>query len=143
MKLVEDINSNPGDNLTRIKLKIAVVMDKLNGYYMLETIGDCSYAMVPDGFKKIRAHIAFDVNQDRRHKVCLAADGHLTKIPLESVYSSEVSLRGFRLIVFAAALWRNSDDILNKDWSFKELLQNLKAILVGKEAKALMKNNGG
>jgi hypothetical protein len=32
----------------------------------------------------------------------LVADGHLTDIPLESVYSGAVSLRGFRIFLFLA-----------------------------------------
>ena len=44
------------------------------------------------------------MKHDGRHKVRLVADGHLTEIPLESVYSGVVSLRGFRLVVFAAEL---------------------------------------
>jgi hypothetical protein len=34
----------------------------------------------------------------------LVADGHLTDIPLESVYSGVVSLRGFRIGLFLAEL---------------------------------------
>ena len=32
------------------------------------------------------------------------ADGHLTDVPLESVYSGVVSLKGFRLVMFLAEL---------------------------------------
>jgi hypothetical protein len=49
----------------------------------------------PTGFKKIRVHIVYDVKHDGRHKARLVADGHLTGIPLDSVYSGVVSLRGF------------------------------------------------
>jgi Reverse transcriptase (RNA-dependent DNA polymerase) len=34
----------------------------------------------------------------------LVADGHLTNIPLESVYSGVVRLRGFRIVLFLAEL---------------------------------------
>jgi hypothetical protein len=34
----------------------------------------------------------------------MVADGHLTDIPLESVYSGVVSLRGLRIITFLAEL---------------------------------------
>jgi hypothetical protein len=34
----------------------------------------------------------------------LVADGHLTAVPLESVYSGVVSLRGFRLVMFMSEL---------------------------------------
>ena len=58
----------------------------------------------PNGYKKIRVHLIFDVKHDGRHKARLVADGHLTEIPLESVYSGVVSLRGFRLVLFLAEL---------------------------------------
>jgi hypothetical protein len=56
----------------------------------------------PPGFKRIRVHIVYDVKHDGRHKARLVADGHLTDIPLDSVYSGVISLRGFRLILFLA-----------------------------------------
>ena len=34
----------------------------------------------------------------------MVADGHLTDVPLDSVYSSVVSLRGLRLVLFLAEL---------------------------------------
>jgi Reverse transcriptase (RNA-dependent DNA polymerase) len=49
----------------------------------------------------------FDVKHDGRHKARLVADGHLTDIPLDSVYSGVVSLRGFRLVLFLAELSNN------------------------------------
>jgi Reverse transcriptase (RNA-dependent DNA polymerase) len=44
------------------------------------------------------------VKHNGRHKARLVADGHLTDIPLDSVYSGVVSLRGFRLVLFLAEL---------------------------------------
>jgi hypothetical protein len=38
------------------------------------------------GFKKIRVNLVFDVKHDGRHKARLVVDGHLTDIPLDSVY---------------------------------------------------------
>jgi Reverse transcriptase (RNA-dependent DNA polymerase) len=58
----------------------------------------------PVGYKKIRVHLIFDVKHDGRHKARLVADGHPTDIPLESVYSGVVSLRGFRIVLFLAEL---------------------------------------
>jgi hypothetical protein len=46
----------------------------------------------------------FDVKHDGLHKARLVADGHLTEVPLESVYSGVVSLRRFRLVLFLAEL---------------------------------------
>jgi hypothetical protein len=45
-------------------------------------------------FKKIRAHLVYAVKHDGRHKARLVADGHLTEVPVDSVYSGVVSLRG-------------------------------------------------
>jgi hypothetical protein len=46
----------------------------------------------------------FDVKHDGRHKGRFVAGGHLTPIPTDCVYSSVVSLRGLRLVVFLAEL---------------------------------------
>ena len=58
----------------------------------------------PSGYKKIRVHFVFDVKHDGRHKARLVADGHLTDIPIDSVYSGVVSLRGFRFVLFLGEL---------------------------------------
>ena len=61
----------------------------------------------PDqGFKKINVHLIFAVKHDGRHKARLVAGGHLTGVPVDSVYSSVVSLRGIRIISFLAELNR-------------------------------------
>lgn len=43
-------------------------------------------------FKRIRVHLIYAVKHDGRHKARLVADGHLTDIPVDSVYSGVVSL---------------------------------------------------
>jgi hypothetical protein len=58
----------------------------------------------PKGYRKIRTHFVFDVKHDGRHKARMVADGHLTDVPVESVYSGVVSLRGMRTILFLAEL---------------------------------------
>ncbi len=60
--------------------------------------------LVPTGFKRIRVHLVFDIKHDACHKSRLVADSHLTEVPLESIYSGVVSLRGLRLVVFLAEL---------------------------------------
>jgi hypothetical protein len=59
---------------------------------------------VPEGFKKIRVHLIYAVKHDSRHKARLVADGHLTDIPVDSVYSGVVSLKGLRMLLFLAEL---------------------------------------
>ena len=49
---------------------------------------------VPQGYKKIRCHMVYAVKHDGRHKARLVAGGHLTDTPVDSVYSSVVSLKG-------------------------------------------------
>jgi Reverse transcriptase (RNA-dependent DNA polymerase) len=77
---------------------------QIDEYETFQDLGHMSKATPPSGHKKIRVHLVFDVKHDGRHKARLVADGHLTEIPLESVYSSVVSLRGFRLALFLAEL---------------------------------------
>ena len=70
-------------------------------------------ATLPPGYKVIRAHLIYDVKHDSRHKARLVADGQLTDIPDDSVYSSVVSLRGLQILLFLAELnglevWRTN-----------------------------------
>src|SRR6476661_3733243 len=58
----------------------------------------------PPGYKVIRVHLIYDVKHDGRHKARLVADGHLTDIPDDSVYSSVVSLCGLCILLFLAEL---------------------------------------
>ena len=54
--------------------------------------------------KQIRVQLIFAVKHDGRHKARLAAGGHLTPDPIESIYSGAVSIRSLRLILFLAKL---------------------------------------
>ena len=75
-------------------------LDQQDEYSTFKDVGDTP----PKGYKKIRVHLVFDVKHDGRHKARLVADGHLTDIPLDSVYSGVVSLRGIRLLTFISEL---------------------------------------
>ena len=88
------------------KWKDAVVLEltQIDEYQTFKDHGHYTKGKPPDGYKKIRVHLVFDVKHDGRHKARLVADGHLTDIPLDSVYSGVVSLRGFRLTLFLAEL---------------------------------------
>ena len=66
--------------------------------------GKFSIEKIPDGYKLIKVHMVFDVKPDGRHRGRLVADGHLTDIPLESVYSGVVSLKGLRACIFLGEL---------------------------------------
>ena len=82
----------------------ALEMQQLNEYKTFKDLGHASTVRVPSGYKKIRVHLVYAVKHDGRHKARLVADGHLTDVPMESVYSGVVSLRGFRLVIFLAEL---------------------------------------
>ena len=58
----------------------------------------------PEGYKKITVHMVYAVKHDGRRKARLVAGGHLTETPIDSVYSSVVTLRGTRLLTFIAEL---------------------------------------
>jgi Reverse transcriptase (RNA-dependent DNA polymerase) len=83
---------------------IALELLQIQEYKTFKDYGHHTKSKPPDKYKKIRVHFVFDVKHDGRHKARLVADGHLTDIPLDSVYSGVVSLRGFRLTMFLAEL---------------------------------------
>ena len=82
----------------------ALEFEQLNDYDTFEDKGHSRTTTPPAGYKKIRVHLVFDVKHDGRHKVRCVADGHLTEIPLDSVYSGVVSLRGLRIVIFLSEL---------------------------------------
>jgi hypothetical protein len=79
-------------------------LKQIDEYSTFTDMGHKDKTKSPDGYKKIRVHLIFAVKHDGRHKARLVADGHLTDVPVESVYSGVVSLRGIRLIIFLAEL---------------------------------------
>ena len=58
----------------------------------------------PKGYKKNNVHLIYDITHDTRHKERCVADGCLTEIPLDNLYSGVVSLRGLRMVIFLAKL---------------------------------------
>ncbi len=58
----------------------------------------------PSDYKKITVCIIYDVKHNGQHNARLVAGGHLTEVPIESVYSGVVSLRGICLLAFLAEL---------------------------------------
>ena len=69
-----------------------------------DTFKDFGTRGSPEGYQKIRCHFVYNVKHDGRHKARFVAGGHLTDVPLESVYSGVVSLRALRLVLFLAEL---------------------------------------
>ena len=89
---------------TRWKDAVSLELMQIDEYQAFIDHGHHTKGKPPEGYKKIHVHLVFDVKHDGRHKARLVADGHLTDIPLDSVYSGVVSLRGFRLTLFLAEL---------------------------------------
>jgi hypothetical protein len=79
-------------------------MSQLAEYDTFRDLGHKDTASPPTGYKKIRTHLIYDCKHDGRHKAWMVADSHLTDIPLESVYSGVISLRGLRIVTFLAKL---------------------------------------
>ena len=77
-------------------------MDQLAEYKVFVDMGIGT--PIPKGFQKIRVHLVFACKHDGRHKARLVADGHLTEVPVDSVYSGVVSIRGLKLMIFLAEL---------------------------------------
>ena len=95
-----ELDKRNGNTLWRDSIKLEI--DQQNDYSTYEDLGP--NGKVPEGYKKIKVHFVFDVKHDGRHKARLVAGGHLTDIPLSSIYSGVVSLRGIRLVLFLAEL---------------------------------------
>ena len=83
-------------------------LTQIHEYKVFKDTGKAQFhngkAFTPDGFQKIRVHFVYAVKHDGRFKARLVADGHLTKEPVESIYSGVVSLRSLRMVVFLSQL---------------------------------------
>ena len=79
----------------------ALEMNQLKEY---DTFRDYGNSKPPSDYQEIMVHLVYAVKHDGRFKARLVANGNLTDIPIESVYSGVVSLRGLRLILFLSEL---------------------------------------
>ena len=71
-------------------------LNQINKYLTFDDQG--KNGKVPTSYKKIRVHLIYDVKHNGRHKARLVAGGHLTDVPMESVYSGVVSLCGLHIV---------------------------------------------
>ena len=94
------IDKENGNNLWQDATELE--MDLMQKYKVFKDVG--KHAPIPKDYKNIRVHLIYDVKHDGRRRARLVADGHLTDIPVDSNYSSVVSLRGFTIIAFLAEL---------------------------------------
>ena len=83
-------------------------LTQIHEYKVFKDTGKAQFhngkVVIPDGYQKIRVHFVYAVKHDGRFKARLVADGHLTKEPVESIYSGVVSLRSLRMVVFLSQL---------------------------------------
>ena len=88
---------------------IDLEIEQIKEYQVFKDFGKAVYdknkiTNAPEGHQKIRVHFVFDVKHCGKFKARLVADGHLTKEPMETVYSGVVSIRNLRLAMFIAEL---------------------------------------
>ena len=74
----------------------------MGNYKVFKDLG--LHASVPEGFKNIRVHLVYNCRHDGRYRARMVADGYLTDIPVDSVYSGVVSLRRFIMQLFLTEL---------------------------------------
>ena len=96
MALDEENGNKKWFDAERLELK------QINEYDTFTDEGKLSKPL--PGYKQIKVHFVYDVKHDGRLKARLVAGGHLTPVPIESVYSGVVSLKGIRLITFLGEL---------------------------------------
>jgi len=113
-------------------------MKQLFNYDCFKDGGIHGKAPNPEGYKKIRGRLVYNVKHDGRLKARYVARGHLTNIPVDSVYSGVVSLCGLCIMTFlvklnALDLW--ATDVRN---AYLEALTKEKIYIVtGPEFKEL------
>ena len=117
-------------------------LTQIHEYKVFKDTGKAQFhngkVVTPDGFQKIRVHFVYAVKHDGRFKARLVADGHLTKEPVESIYSGVVSLRSLRMVVFLSQL--NNLEIWGADVgnAYLEAYTDEKlCIIAGPESKEL------
>ena len=84
-------------------------IEQIKEYQVFKDFGKAVYEKnkitnAPEGHQKNRVHFVFDVKHCGKFKARLVADGHLTKEPMETVYSGVVSIRNLRLAMFLAEI---------------------------------------
>ena len=102
------IRLDKGNSNTHWQDEVDLELTQIHEYKVFKDTGKAQFhngkAVTPDGFQKIRVHFVYAVKHDGRFKARLVADGHLTKEPVESIYSGVVSLRSLRMVVFLSQL---------------------------------------
>ena len=90
----EAIHFDIKNSNTRWQDATKLEMQQLDDYHCFKDAGIAKDRTPPEGYKKIRVHLVFDVKHDGRHKSRCVTGGHLTDVPIDSVYSGVISLHG-------------------------------------------------
>jgi hypothetical protein len=77
---------------------------ELNQLDEYKTFDDRGHVRPGPEYQRINVHLLFDAKHDLRRKARMVAGGHLTKAPLQSIYSGVVSLRSIQIALLAAEL---------------------------------------
>jgi hypothetical protein len=104
---VEAVRLDERNGNSKWQEAIDLELQQIYKYDTFVDLGHHTSAKVPQEYKKNWVHFVFDVKHDGRRKSRLVADGHFTAVPLESVYSGVVSLRGFRFVMFMTDLYHS------------------------------------
>eukprot|EP00957_Ditylum_brightwellii_P121245 9246044-Ditylum_brightwellii.AAC.1 len=86
-------------------------MDKTYEHKAFKSLG--KGGRKPKDHTMIRVHLVYDVKQDGRRKARLVTGGHMTGLNTDTYYSSIVSLRAMRMIIFLAEL--NGMELISAD----------------------------
>ena len=105
----EAVNLDKQNGTTRWQDATELELSQIQSYETFKDHGKAIFtngkvSNAPEGYQKIRVHLVFDVKHDGRHKARLVADGHLTKEPVETIYSGVVSIRNLRIALFLGSL---------------------------------------
>eukprot|EP00957_Ditylum_brightwellii_P116714 8902585-Ditylum_brightwellii.AAC.1 len=77
-------------------------MDKAYKYKAFKSLG--KGGRKPKDHGMIQVHLVYNVKQDGMHKARLVTGGHMTGPNTNTYYSSVVSLRAMRVMIFLAEL---------------------------------------
>ena len=80
------------DGNTRWQDAVKLKLKQLKEYNVFTNHGIFHITKVPSGYQVIKLHLVFAVKHDGRHKARMVADGHLTHVPLNSVYAGVLYL---------------------------------------------------
>lgn len=79
-------------------------MTQLMDYNLFKDASIYKKVTPPDKYKKITGFLVFDVKHNVHFKACYITGGHLTEIPVNSIYFGVILLRGLNIVSFLSEL---------------------------------------